>query len=211
MPRLRWCHCLDDSTSTKVIQQRNAELRIRFVIAIFPRVLLAMGDAALLCPFDNGTVRQLDVLGILFQKLVQPVKGALVWNSYREDNLILSVLWRRWTHLSIRSGHFRYSQTFEWQWRKRRSKVYMQCGVLEADMRKEWLSHQVLWELLRLRCSNAILEQADCVGVGARSVQVQQHSHGAISLKSLRHAFAFLICTIKTVIVEVHTITGFSK
>ena len=41
--------------------------------------------------------------------------------------------------------------------RKRRSKVYMQCGVLEADMRKEWLAHQVLWELLRLRCSNAIL------------------------------------------------------
>ena len=106
-----------------------------------------MGDAALLCPFDNGTVRQpwkcsqnrstsetrheffwlssnrqigfevkpvvdlfrvevcrkeqnlaeseskeLDVLGILFQKLVQPVKGTLVWNSYREDDLVLSVL-----------------------------------------------------------------------------------------------------------------------
>ena len=33
------------------------------------------------------------------------------------------------------------------------------------------------------------LGQSGCVGVLARSVQVQQHSHGAISLKSLRCAF----------------------
>ena len=46
------------SLRTRQSQVSGEPLRIRLVIAIFPRVLLAMGDAALLCPFDNGTVRQ---------------------------------------------------------------------------------------------------------------------------------------------------------
>mmetsp|Transcript_80521 Transcript_80521/g.246103 ORF Transcript_80521/g.246103 Transcript_80521/m.246103 type:complete len:252 (+) Transcript_80521:1490-2245(+) len=135
--------------------------------------------AALLGPRDEHAVAQFSVPGILFEPQVQPIEGALVRQAHRDHHLVLAVGWLlRHGDRRVGLGRVLHHPTRERQWRQRRwAEVGVHADALEADVREQRFALEVIWDLLRLRDAQSVLEQADGVEIRACFIQIEQGRH----------------------------------
>mmetsp|Transcript_52976 Transcript_52976/g.141889 ORF Transcript_52976/g.141889 Transcript_52976/m.141889 type:complete len:236 (+) Transcript_52976:261-968(+) len=124
---------------------------------------------------------------ILLQESVQPFEGPLVRQTNGEHDIKLGVRLGRScdNHVSLRSAlHHPASEGQRLCWL--RPKEHLHGDATEGDVRVKRLPDQVLGQGLRLGDALPLTEQADGVHVGARWVQVQNHSDDLVARESLR-------------------------
>mmetsp|Transcript_122899 Transcript_122899/g.347404 ORF Transcript_122899/g.347404 Transcript_122899/m.347404 type:complete len:320 (+) Transcript_122899:2083-3042(+) len=139
-------------------------------------------------PLAKHAAAELRVVRILFQEAIHPMKGALVGQAHREDDVVLTV-GRSFLldDLDVFSCGFRKHPTSERHCRVGLgAEVHVERHVLECHCGEQGLPPEDLRQRLRVGSAHAVLEERDRVRVGTPLVQVQNHSDNVVALHLLR-------------------------
>mmetsp|Transcript_111533 Transcript_111533/g.322391 ORF Transcript_111533/g.322391 Transcript_111533/m.322391 type:complete len:381 (+) Transcript_111533:960-2102(+) len=191
-----------------VVHLRQAELELWLVVARpLVEVTLPILHAALHGPLEERAIADLGELPVLGQELVQPLEGALIGQADGYHNLVLAVLGccRCLLDLTVVSSCLLEGQALEGQGSQRaRTEADLHSHISVGHRREQGLATQALGQRLRLRHALAITKQADCAGVRAGGIEVQQHGHDLTPHDGLRDLLPLATAREEALAVEAH-------
>mmetsp|Transcript_95968 Transcript_95968/g.254929 ORF Transcript_95968/g.254929 Transcript_95968/m.254929 type:complete len:211 (+) Transcript_95968:1047-1679(+) len=203
---------MEDTPHTAVIHHGDAKAHL-WLIVRGPRHLRRR-KAALLGPGDDRTVAKLSVLLVALQVVVKPVEWALLGQADGEDSLLFAILHLLGCRLDRRVLRQRIFQHVagEGQGHQRLgAKVVVDAKIPEGERRKELLALEALGQRLGLAGTDAVLEKADGVCIGAATVKVQQEADDVALAKLLRARLLLFVMVEGTFHVEADAILAVTK